>query len=97
MAQWVKNPPVMQEIQRRQAQSLGWEDPLEEEMATHCRIHVWRIPRTEELAGYSPWGHKELDMTVTEHTLMHGSLNIGTHILGGSLEWTEEDGECFIV
>ena len=66
-------------------------------MATHCRIHVWRIPRTEELAGYSPWGHKELDMTVTEHTLMHGSLNIGTHILGGSLEWTEEDGECFIV
>ena len=38
MAQWVKNPPVMQEIQRRQAQSLGWEDPLEEEMATHSSI-----------------------------------------------------------
>ena len=66
-------------------------------MATHSRIHVWRIPRTEELAGYSPWGHKELDMTVTEHTPTYRSLNIGTPILGGRLEWTEGDGECFIV
>ena len=35
MAQKVKNPPAMQEIQETQAQPLGWEDPLEEEMATH--------------------------------------------------------------
>ena len=34
MAQWVKNPPAMQETQETQVQSLGWEDPLEEEMAT---------------------------------------------------------------
>ena len=32
-------------------QSLGWEDPLEEGMATHSGIHVWRIPWTEELGG----------------------------------------------
>ena len=43
--------------------SLGQEDSLEEGMATHPIILSWRIPWTEELAGYSPQGHKELDMT----------------------------------
>ena len=32
-------------------------------MATHSSFLVWRIPWTEEPGGYSPWGHKELDMT----------------------------------
>ena len=32
-------------------------------MATHSSILAWRIPWTEELAGYSPWGHKESDTT----------------------------------
>ena len=41
----VKNPPEMQESQ---VQSLDWEDPLEEEMATHCSILAWRIPWTEK-------------------------------------------------
>ena len=41
----VKNPPVMQEVWVR---SLGREDPLEEEMATHSSILAWRIPWTEE-------------------------------------------------
>ena len=45
MAPLVKNPPAMQEIR---VQSLGWEDPLEEEMATHSSIPAWRIPWTEE-------------------------------------------------
>ena len=44
----VKNPPVMQETQ---VQSLGWEDPLEKEMATHSSILAWRIPWTVELGG----------------------------------------------
>ena len=39
---------------------LGQEDPLKEEMATHSSILVRRTPWTEKLAGYSPWGHKEL-------------------------------------
>ena len=34
-----------------QVPSLGWEDPLEEEMATHSSIPAWRIPRTEEPGG----------------------------------------------
>ena len=42
-------------------QSLGREDPLEEEMATHFTILAWRIPWTEEPG--SPWGRKESDMT----------------------------------
>ena len=48
VAQMVKNLPAMQEIWVR---SLGWEDPLEEEMATHSSILAWRIPWTEEPGG----------------------------------------------
>ena len=42
---WVKNLPAMRETWVR---SLGWEDPLEEGMATHSSILAWRIPWTEE-------------------------------------------------
>ena len=43
---------------------LGQEDPLEEGTATHSSILAWRIPWAEEAGGlYSPWGHKESDMT----------------------------------
>ena len=48
VAQMVENLPEMQETQ---VQSLGPEDPLEEEMATHFRILAWRIPCTEEPGG----------------------------------------------
>ena len=58
-----KNQPAVQKTQETRVQSLGWEDPLEEGMATHSSILAWRIPWTEELADYSPWGRKELDMT----------------------------------
>ena len=44
MAQWVKNLPAMQETQETQVPSLGWEDPLEEERATHSSILAWRNP-----------------------------------------------------
>ena len=44
----VNNLPEMQEFQEIQVQSLGWEDPLEENMATHSSILAWRIPWTEE-------------------------------------------------
>ena len=45
MAQLVKNPSVIQDTQ---VQSLGWEDPLEKEMATHSSILAWEIPWAEE-------------------------------------------------
>ena len=45
MAQTVKRLPIMQETW---VQSLGWEDPLEKEMATQSSILAWKIPWTEE-------------------------------------------------
>ena len=48
-------------MQETQVRSLGQDDPLEKEIATHSSILVWEIPLTE--AGYSPWGHEESDMT----------------------------------
>ena len=48
MAQRLKHLPAMWETWVR---SLGWEDPLEKEMATHSSILVWRIPWTEEPGG----------------------------------------------
>ena len=48
-------------IQETQVQSLGWEDPLEKEMAIHFSVLTWRITWT--LVDYSQWGCKELDTT----------------------------------
>ena len=48
MAQQVKNLPIIQETQETQVQSLGGEDPLEEEMATRSSILAWIIPWIEE-------------------------------------------------
>ena len=48
MAQRLKNLPAVQETQ---VGSLGWEDPLEEEMATHSSTLVWEIPWAEEPSG----------------------------------------------
>ena len=55
MAQMVKNPPATQETQ---VQSLGREDPLEKEIATHSSILAWRIPWTEEPGGLQSMGGK---------------------------------------
>ena len=50
-------------IQETWVQSLGREDPLEKEMATHCSILAWESHGQRSLVGYSPRGHKESDMT----------------------------------
>ena len=50
-------------MQETWVRSLGQEDPLEEEIATHSSILAWGIPWTEEPGSYSPWGHKESDTT----------------------------------
>ena len=52
----VKNLPAMQELQETWVRSMGWEDPLEEEMATHSSILAWRIPWTEEPGGLQSTG-----------------------------------------
>ena len=56
----IKNPLAMQETS---IQSVGWEDPLEEGMATHSRIRAWRIPWIKEPSGLQSVGHRESGMT----------------------------------
>ena len=52
----VENPPATRETQVR---SLGGEDPLEKEMATHSRILAWGIHGQRSLEGYSPSGRRD--------------------------------------
>ena len=59
-------PPAMRETWVR---FLGWEDPLEEDMATHSSILAWRIPWTEEPGGLQPMGFQRAGHDLaTEHT-----------------------------
>ena len=60
VAQLVKNLPAVQETQ---VQFLGWEDPLEKEMAIHSSILAWRIPWTEEPGGLQSMGLQESNTT----------------------------------
>ena len=53
VAQLVRNLPAVQETQVR---SLGWEDPLEKEMATHSSIFAWKFSWTEEPGGLQSMG-----------------------------------------
>ena len=57
VAQMVKNLPAVQETQ---VQSLGWENPLENGMATHSSILAWRIPWTEEPCRLQSTGSKRV-------------------------------------
>ena len=60
MVQMVKRLSIMRETWVR---ALAWEDPLEKEMAIHSSTIAWKIPWTEELGSYSPWGHKKSGTT----------------------------------
>ena len=69
VAQMVKHLPTMRETW---VLSLGWEDAPEKETATRSSILAWKIPWTEELVGYSPWDHQELDITEQLHFRLQG-------------------------
>ena len=66
----------MQEIQDTWVQSLGQGEPLGKGIATHCSILACKSHGRGSLAGYSPWGHKELDMTeqLSSHRHTHTFL-----------------------
>ena len=68
VAQTVKRLSAMQETW---VQPLGWEDPLEKEMAAHFSILAWKIPWTWSLVGYRPWGRKESDTTERYYTIIY--------------------------
>ena len=67
VAQTVKYLPAMQETW---VQSLGREDPLEKEMATHSSILVWRIPWTEEPGGLQSRGLQRVGLDWMTNTFM---------------------------
>ena len=57
VAQLVKNLPAMRETW---VHSLGWEDPLEKEMATHSSTHAWKIPWMEKPGGLKSMGSQRV-------------------------------------
>ena len=78
-AQMVKNLPAMQEAQ---VQSLGWEEPLEQEMASHSNTFAWRIPWTEDTGGLQSMGLQGVgcDWAYTNtHTHTHTHTYTQTH------------------
>ena len=62
-------------MRQTQVGSLGQEDPLEEEIATHFSILAWRISWTEEHDRHSQWGRKESDTTERLSLTSPGSLD----------------------
>ena len=68
MTEQVKNLLAMQETQEMQVQSLGREDPLEEEMATHSSICTWKIPGAEEPCGRQPMESRRVRPDGTTNT-----------------------------
>ena len=77
MAQRLKHLPGIQETRVR---SLGWEDPLEKEMATHSSTLAWRIPWREEPGRLQSMGSQRVghDFTFTSN------LHLGPFALGGA-------------
>ena len=63
MALLVKNLPANVGDEERKIRSLGQEDPLEEDMAVHSVFLPGESHEQRSLEGYSPWDHKESDMT----------------------------------
>ena len=74
----VKRQSTMREILVR---ALGWEDPLEKEMATHSSILAWKIPWMEEPGRLQSLGPKESDMTERLHFHFHMIKKDHTQIL----------------
>ena len=64
ISQLLKNPPAVQETP---VQSLGWEGPLEDGIATHSSGLAWRIPWTDDPGGLQPLGSKR----ATKHSTAH--------------------------
>ena len=61
-------------MQETRVRSLGQQDPFEKGIATHSRVLAWRpsVGRGRSQVGYSPWGHKELDIA-ERHSLPHST------------------------
>ena len=78
VAQWERIHLPVQEMQETQVRSLGWEDPLQEEGATHSSIPAWKIPWTEEPGGLQPnaVGKSQTQLRETAHGHSHPQLGL---------------------
>ena len=96
MAQSVKNPPAVQEVQVR---FLSQEDPLEEEMVTHSCILAWRIPRAEEPGGLQSRGLQESDTIerLNHHRVSSLPRLTGARALGLGRALSVPAGDCPLV
>ena len=84
VAQMVRNLPAMQETR---VWSLGWEDPLEKEMATHCSILAWEIPWMEEPGRLQSMGLQRVghNWATNTHTCAPGGVGC----------WLKKKSYCF--
>ena len=89
VTQWKRIPLTVQETQ---VWSLGWEVPLEKEMATHSSILTWEILWT--LVGYSPKGHKEPDTTKQQQRMKRRHVT-SEYRLGSQTPWAESKLHTF--
>ena len=69
----VKYPPAVPEMQEMWIRYLGWEDPLEEGMATHSSILAWRIPWAEEPGGLQSMGLQRVEHNWSDLAHMHAN------------------------
>ena len=76
MTQWKRICLPIQEMQETQFQSLGWEDPLEKNIATHSSILAWEIPWTEEPGGLQSLGLQRVRYDWSDLACMHAWLCI---------------------
>ena len=78
VAQWSRICLPMQEMQEMWLQSLGQEDPVKKEMATHSSILAWKIPRREQRDRLQSMGSQRVghDWACTQHTLEYGCFTM---------------------
>ena len=80
MVQWLKRKEIFLPIQDTQVPSLGQEDALEKEMATHSSILAWKIPWTEEPGGIQSTGSQRVGQDrVIEHSI-NFYTSLGVHL-----------------
>ena len=90
MAQTVKNLPTTRETQ---VQSLGQQDPLEKETATHSSVLAWRIPRTEEPGGLQSTGWQRVRYDLSDLARTH-SHKCPSLLGNGTCEWLRTELEA---
>ena len=97
MAQQVKNPPAMQETLETWVWSLGQEDPMEKEMATHCRILAWKTSWTGEPGRLQCMGLQRADQAYTTILVTDVGWRKSPRILTSltSIQWLNISLHCF--